>query len=110
MAHLSEPKTKETLTKEQLARLQEQEAEIAVLKARLAKGSSAQPSGDPGLSQGPMMSQQEGETAGQAGGHEQSSYERHHLFDMPTISQSQNMSCRYSPLSGKRRTLRKGNC
>ena len=69
VARLSEPATRDTLSKQQLERLKAQEAEIAELKARLEQGGAVQSSQDAATSV-PSKA-------------EQSSHDRHHLFDMP---------------------------
>lgn len=74
VARLSQPSTKEALSEQQLARIQKQEAEIAELSRRLQQSNAAQSSqAAPDSATRPV---------------EQSSYERHHLFDMPAASKA----------------------
>lgn len=69
MAKLLGPASKEALDEQQQARLRQQEAEIARLRAQLSQGSTAERSSN--LSNG------------QGADHERSPQERHHLFEMP---------------------------
>lgn len=69
VARLSEPATRDTLSKQQLAKLKAQEAEIAELRARLEQGGAVQTSQDV--------------PAASSSNVQQSSRDRHHLFDMP---------------------------
>ena len=82
-AKLTQPATKEALTQAQLARLQQQEAEIAELRRRLGQEDAAQSSRDaPGAADAVQ---------------ERSSHQRHHLFDMdslPGSPKAQAPSCR----------------